>query len=195
MSDGLARVDRTTDAEDVVSRIAAANGPSERLDSPGMDADATRHRTIFFEVMADAGIDDQLAVALYESERDHRRNLWAEDAGVVLTELKARGFGIGIVSDIHFDIRTAFAEHGIAGLIDAFSLSYEVGAQKPSARIYQHALDSLGSPASETLMVGDRAVPDGGAVDHGLTVLLLPALQRPSDLRLGSVRDLAVGGR
>ncbi|MFE6736985.1 HAD family hydrolase [Microbacterium sp. NPDC057650] len=190
VTDGLLRADRTADIDAIIARIDEADGPEHRLDTPGMDADRDLHEHIFFEVMADAGIDPALAAALYASESDPARNPWAADAAPTITALKARGVLIGVVSDIHFDIRQAFATVGLRNEIDAFALSYEVGAQKPSAEIYQYALESLGVPASEALMVGDRAHPDGGAVEHGMTVLLVPPLQSPEDQRLGRMFNL-----
>lgn len=80
--DGLARVDRDEDVNDLVDRIARANGPEDRLDTPGMDADREMHARCFFEVMADASVDSELAAALYASEGDHRRNFWADRRGV-----------------------------------------------------------------------------------------------------------------
>jgi hypothetical protein len=46
-------------------------------------------------------------------------------------------------------------------------------------------------------MVGDRARPDGGAVDAGLVTLLLPTLSRSTDRRLHRVLALcaSVSGR
>ena len=58
--------------------------------------------------------------------------------------------------------------------VDAYSLSFEIGAQRPDPAVFTHALTALGVTASETRMVGDRSVPDGGAVEHGITALLLP---------------------
>ena len=39
-------------------------------------------------------------------------------------------------------------------------------------------------------MVGDRARPDGPAVEQGITTLLLPALQHPGQRRLHHVLAL-----
>lgn len=81
--DGLGRCDREADAalvDELVIRIAESNGPGDRLDTPGMDADRTFHRKISLGVLADAGIDDELAEAIYESESDWRQNPFPVDA-------------------------------------------------------------------------------------------------------------------
>lgn len=159
-----------------------------------MDADPALHKRSFFEVLSDAGVDTELASALYESESDFQRNAWAVDAASTIRALKSDGVLVGVVSDIHFDIRPSFDAEGLGSEIDVFALSYEVGAQKPSAEIYDFALNVLDLSASEVLMVGDRAHPDGGAVEHGISVLLVPPLQAPEHQRLGRVLDLALDG-
>lgn len=100
---------------------------------------------------------------------------------------------MGVISDIHFDIRPAFAAEGLSDAVDGYALSFEVGAQKPSAVIYRHALKMLEVTPSQALMVGDRAVPDGGAVEHGLNVLLVPPLEHPGQRRLHRVCELVLG--
>ena len=57
--------------------------------------------------------------------------------------------------------------------------------------MFQHALAVLGTQAHETLMVGDRARPDGPAVEQGITTLLLPPLEHPGQRRLHPVLALA----
>ena len=95
-----------------------------------------------------------------------------------------------MTGDIHFDIRPVFAAVGLGRSIDSYSRSFEVGAQKPDRAIYQHALRGLGQLAEQVLMVGDRAAPDGRAVEHGIPTLLLPPLLSPQDERLSLVLDL-----
>lgn len=50
----------------------------------------------------------------------------------------------------------------------------QVGAQKPDARLFHHALAGVGTEPSRTLMVGDRPETDGGAARIGMPVLLVP---------------------
>ncbi len=112
VGDALRRLGREEAADivaDVAARIEQANGPEDRMDAPGLDTDAARHRTAFMDVFSDAGIDVALAEALYASESDPARNHFAADAVRTVLELKAAGLAVGIVSDIHFDIRPAFA--------------------------------------------------------------------------------------
>ncbi|MBD3940427.1 HAD family hydrolase [Microbacterium sp. NEAU-LLC] len=191
--DGLRRASRPRSERDVrelVARILEANGTEDRFDTPGIDADAALHRRIYLEVLADAGIDAVLSEALYASESDPAFNPFASDAADTIRALVASGVRVGVVSDIHFDIRPAFVDVGLAALVEAYALSFEVGAQKPDPAIFAVALDALAVDAAETLMVGDRSRPDGGAVECGITTLLLPPLQGPRDERLGTVLGL-----
>lgn len=167
---------------------------SSRPRTPGMDADPFLHRRISLEVLTDAGLDAELAEAVYAAESDWRQNPFARDAGPTIRALAGAGMLIGIVSDIHFDIRPAFGELGVADAIASYSLSFEIGAQKPDAVMFDHALGALGVTASEALFVGDRSRPDGGAVEHGMVTLLLPSLTSVRDERLGSVTRLLLGG-
>uniref|UniRef100_UPI003B3BB23A HAD family hydrolase n=1 Tax=Pseudactinotalea sp. TaxID=1926260 RepID=UPI003B3BB23A len=93
-----------------------------------------------------------------------------------------------------------FASHQLpdgrswADLVHTWTLSFEVGLAKPDPAIFRTALDGLGLPASDVLMVGDRAGWDGAAVDVGMTTLLLPPLGDPAEERLHRVLDLVLPG-
>ena len=95
-----------------------------------------------------------------------------------------------MVSDIHVDIRPAFAAAGLGGAVDVFTLSFEQGVQEPDPRMFVRTLEALGVEPDDALMVGDRSRPDGAAVECGLTTLLLPPLAAPSDRRLHRVLAL-----
>ena len=149
-----------------------------------MDCDAGRHRATYFGVFADAGLDEELATALY-----------AVDAAPVLRAVAGHGIRIAVLSDIHFDLRPAFAAAGLGGVVDAYVLSFEHGVQKPDPAIFELALAGLGTGPERTLMVGDRSGPDGGAVGLGLPTLLLPTLIDPGQQRLHlAARLLGVPG-
>ena len=79
---------------------------------------------------------------------------------------------------------------GVVDAIDSYSLSYEVGAQKPDPAIYEHAVDALGVAPMDAVMIGDRSGPDGVAVEHGSPTLLLPPLRSRTVERLDLVLKL-----
>jgi len=47
--------------------------------------------------------------------------------------------------------------------------------RRADPRLFQIALQALSAGPAETLMVGDRASRDGGAVRVGITTLILPS--------------------
>ena len=96
------------------------------------------------------------------------------DTEEILRELHARGIRAGVVSNIATDLRPLFTRHGLAKYVTSFTLSFEVGAVKPDARIWSAALTALDATPDTTLMVGDHPASDGGAAAVGITSLILP---------------------
>ncbi len=190
---GLLTVGRTADpgeVERVATAISTANGEADRLDAPGVDSDADLHRRTYLGVLADAGLDDELAEALYAVESDPARNRFADDVAETLAALSAHGIEIAVVSDIHVDLRPTFDAAGLTSFVDVFTLSFELGVQKPDPVVFTRTLGALGVTAAEALMVGDRPGPDGGAVEQGIPTLLLPPLRQVTDRRLHHVLTL-----
>ncbi|WP_447003391.1 HAD family hydrolase [Saccharothrix isguenensis] len=157
-----------------------------RLDAPGMDTDPDLHREACYAAFLAAGFDPVLADSLYAVECDPAFNPFAVDAGPTLRELRARGVRIGVLSDIHFDIRPAFGDLPV----DSFVLSFEHGLAKPDPAIFRLALDELGAEPEEVLMVGDRSTHDGAGVEAGMPTLLVPPLRDVNDARLHLVTAL-----
>lgn len=178
----------------VVAAIQRADGAENRLDAPGVDSDAALHRRTYLDVFADAGLDAELAEALYAVESDPGRNRFAVDVLDTLRALRTRGIRIAVVSDIHVDLRPAFDAAGLGGLVDVFTLSFEQGVQKPDPLMFTRTLDALDVGPEEALMVGDRSRPDGAAVESGIPTLLVPPLRDPTDRRMHHVVKLCGTG-
>ena len=70
--------------------------------------------------------------------------------------LRARGIKVAIVSNCDEQGRGLLDWLGVTPLADALVLSCEVGAAKPSARIFQRALQALGVSAGAALFVDDN---------------------------------------
>lgn len=138
-----------------------------------------------------AGIDNELADALYGLLGQPSFHARYPDAKGVLRALHAAGIRIGVVSDIHVDLREHGAEFGFDSFIDAWALSFELGVQKPDLRIFESALAELGCQPEQALMVGDQASRDGAAAELGLTCLILPAPAEVADRELERVLHLA----
>jgi putative hydrolase of the HAD superfamily len=79
-----------------------------------------------------------------------------DDVLPFMAGLRARGIKIAIVSNCDEQARGLLGWLGVTPLADALILSCEVGAAKPSARIYQRALQALGVTAEAALFVDDN---------------------------------------
>jgi HAD superfamily hydrolase (TIGR01549 family) len=192
VQEGLRRAGRQPSEEDakaIFEKIHRA--PSfGLLSAEDIDSDAAVHRDAYAQIFRDAGLDQDLARELYAVESDADYNPLAADVGAVFQEIKRRDVRIGVISDIHFDIRPAFDRAGLLPLIELFVLSFEHGVQKPQPDIFQVALDALRLDPGDVLMVGDRAAYDGAAVQLGVVSLLLPPLRSVADVRLHLVTAL-----
>ncbi|MGH3988202.1 MAG: HAD family hydrolase [Pseudonocardiaceae bacterium] len=194
----IGRDGSSSEADEVLKLLRAAD--STAVDSSAIDTDPALHRAAFFSWFAEAGLDGPLSEALYAVESDVALNPFANDVGRLLRALRRAGVRVGILSDIHVDLRPAFARHHNADgstwadLVDAWVLSFELGVAKPNPKIFAIALERLGLPAHEVLMVGDRGAWDGAAAEAGITTLILPPLRAVDEERLNRVLDLAIPG-
>lgn len=152
----------------------AANDPAVMAAGLRADASTEAHRAAALLHFRTAGLDEALALAIYERDGAFDASFPYSDAPAVLRHLKAKGCRIAILSDIHYDLRPIFHHYGLDGLIDAWALSYEHGWVKPEPDAFLTALRLLHLEPSAALMVGDRAGRDGGAAAIGMPALLLP---------------------
>jgi HAD superfamily hydrolase (TIGR01493 family) len=144
------------------------------------------HREAYLHVLRESGLTDDHAESLYGLLIDPMNWTPYPDTAAVLQGLHRQGLKTAVVSNIAFDVRPAFESLGAAEFVDAFVLSFEIGAMKPDAVIFQAALDGLGVAAERALMVGDSDEADGGARALGCGFTLvdpLPTAERPDGLR------------
>lgn len=151
------------------------------------DKSAELHRAAYTGLSRQVPLPDPaLHDALYD--RHMRPAAWSPypDAPHVLSTLGERGVRVGVVSNIGWDLRPVFREHGLDAYVDTYVLSYEHGVQKPDPRLFSTACEALGADPRATLMVGDSRPADGGAAALGCSVYFvdhLPAAERPDGLR------------
>ncbi|MET7771487.1 HAD family hydrolase [Nocardia sp. NPDC005366] len=176
--EALRRVGRDYDDHAVTTVLRAIQTPESlrRMRSPQGNTSAERHRDTYYGVFTAAGLDSELADELWAVESDPAYNRFAVDAAETFASLAKRGCKIGVLSNIHFDIRPVFERARLLDSVDAFVLSCEHGIQKPDPAIFHLALEELGTGPECTLMVGDRPSRDGVAVDIGMSTLLVPTL-------------------
>jgi putative hydrolase of the HAD superfamily len=150
------------------------------------DESAESHRAAYTGLSRQVPLPDPgLHDALYE--RHKSPTAWAPypDAAEVLRTLRDRGIGVGVVSNIGWDLRPVFRAHGLDAYVDAYVLSYEHGVQKPDPRLFKIACEALGADPRRVLMVGDSRAADGGAAALGCRVHFvdhLPVTHRPDAL-------------
>src|SRR5690606_23657003 len=105
------------------------------------------------------------------------------------------GVRIGILSNCGWDLRPAFHRAGLSEFVDSWTLSFEHGRQKPDPELFRIACAALGVCPEETLMVGDDASTDTGALAVGMPVFLLPpAPPFPAPRGLGLIPQLFASG-
>jgi 2-haloacid dehalogenase len=82
--------------------------------------------------------------------------------------------------------RPRFARSALNGYFAGLVISEEVGAAKPSARIFDVAFEQMGHPGrEEVLMVGDSLTSDiRGGVDYGIDTCWFNPGRRPRDPEL-----------
>jgi HAD superfamily hydrolase (TIGR01509 family) len=134
------------------------------------------HREAYLHVLRESGLPDHHAEALYDRVIDTSSWTPYPDTAEVLKSLHRKGIKTAVVSNIAWDVRPAFAAIGAAEYVDEFVLSFEVGAVKPDAAIFETALDRLGVDAAHAVMVGDSDEADGGARAVGCGFILVDPL-------------------
>lgn len=183
---------KTVRALEAVGALPGGDHPP-RVPADLAEAWATRDVSAALHRAAYTGLVRQVALpgtGLHEALYDRHMvpAAWAPypDAAEVLRALRERGIGVGVVSNIGWDLRPVFREHGLDPYVDAYALSYEHGIQKPDPRLFAAACELLGADPRDTLMVGDNRHADGGAAALGCGVHFvdhLPVTERPDGLR------------
>ena len=120
-----------------------------------------------------------------------------------LAALRTLGVPLAIVCDVGFtpssELRLHLEHHGLLGYFEAWAFSDEVGVYKPDKRIFEHAMNGLGSPdPARCAHVGDRRRTDiAGAQALGMLAVRLTTVfdddadQGPSgDAVVNSYEDL-----
>lgn len=157
------------------------------------DRSAGQHRAAYTALSRRVPLPDPaLHDALYDRHMTPAAWTPYPDAAEVLRTLRERGIGVGVVSNIGWDLRPVFRAHGLDAYVGTYVLSYEHGIQKPDPRLFAVACATLGADPGDVLMVGDSRHADGGAAVLGCAVHFvdhLPAADRPDALL--PVLDLA----
>ncbi len=106
----------------------------------------------------------------------------------LLRYLKGKGVKTGIISNFQHapHVRKVLRRNGLLKILDAVVISGEVHAKKPDPRIFEYALERLGTKPETTLFVGDDPERDiRGAASVGMRTRLF---QNGSSL-FGSLKE------
>lgn len=200
----LGRIATHTGRAEAVAEPAALAAVVDELDEAiarpdilaqqqGRDTSVAAHRRAMFAWFAAVEFLRGHEEAAYDIMTDAESWHPYPDTEPVLRALRARGIPIGIVSDFAWDLRVHLDRHGLADLIDAVTLSYEVGYEKPDPRIFLKACGDLGVDPRATLMVGDNPVRDGGASAVGIRAFIMSAEHRTGERGLRQILSLVDG--
>lgn len=171
-------------------------GKTQGEHAKGRDLSRAAHRQVWTGLFGRAnvrlpGIDQ----VLYDRVMD--ASVWRPypDTAPTLRSLRSREIRIGVVSNHAFDLRPFFREFDLAGYIDAYALSYEIGVAKPARRIFTEACRMLRVEPLNALMVGDDAASDGGARAAGLQAYILPPYPHGTTRGLDRVLNIVDASR
>jgi len=104
------------------------------------------------------------------------------DAVATLQKLKKAGYATGILSNGSPDMLTAAVNNsGLAKLLDEVMSVEDVGIFKPSARVYQMAVDRMGVLPRQICFVSANAWDASGAADFGFQVAHLNRFGQPAE--------------
>lgn len=160
------------------------------------DLDPVAHRDLFAAMIRRLPLPAPVAPDVVDALYATQFAAWHAyaDAAPTLRALRALGVRTAAVSNICHDVRPLLAREGLLDLFDAVVLSFQVGAVKPDAAIFDAALAALGVERRAALMVGDSVEADGGAARHGIRALVLPRTSGPEH-GLGAVVGLVRASR
>jgi HAD superfamily hydrolase (TIGR01509 family) len=193
--DGIEVDEREVDGHvqaELMRRLTAPTGRSVEMTPEAYHAWVNRdlephlHREAYLHVLRESGLADHHAETLYDRVIDPSSWTPYPDTADVLKSLHRQGIKTAVVSNIAFDVRPAFEAIGADEHVDEVVLSFEVGAVKPDAAIFETALARLGVDAAHAVMVGDSDEADGGARAIGCGFALvdpLPTVERPDGLK------------
>ena len=102
--------------------------------------------------------------------------VWRLEPGALelLQDLRRAGYRLGIISNFDLRLHDILRQVGVLDLFEQIVVSSQVGAEKPSPRIFEEALRRFAVEPVELLHVGDEEKADGdGARALGIQAFIL----------------------
>jgi putative hydrolase of the HAD superfamily len=147
------------------------------LDEPGY------HRARLTDALEPWCVPDDALVARYvelkrRTTTEVRR---ARGAAGAVAAVRAAGLRVGVLTNGMTDLqRGKLRRIGLAGAVDVFATSQDVGAVKPEAEAFAAVAGRLGVAPHEAAMIGDNPVNDiAGALGAGWAAAVLVAVDPP----------------
>jgi HAD superfamily hydrolase (TIGR01493 family) len=159
------------------------------------DLDPALHEEAYLEVLRQSGVSGPQAGRLYARLVDPLAWTPYPDTAAVLKLLDSHRIPVAVVSNIAFDLRPSFTQHGWDRYVSAFALSFEIGSMKPDRGIFDWTFERLGVAPESVLMVGDSPENDGAATGFGCRFALvdpLPTGER-RDALTAALREHGIG--
>jgi len=132
--------------------------------------------TCFEAICGDLGVTDYAPAAALRLERLRALLVPRPDAVATLTELRERGFKLGVISNASSELSALWVESEFEPLFDAVLFSADERMMKPDRRLYERTAELLGVAAEECMFVGDGAYRElQGAAAAGMSPVLIRA--------------------
>ena len=130
-----------------------------------------------FEAMCgELGVTDYSQAMTMRLERLRGLLVPRADAVATLTELRRRGFGLGMISNASSEMSALWVESELEPCFDAVLFSADERMMKPDRRLYLRMAELLGVEPEECVFVGDGAYRElQGAAAAGMNPVLIRA--------------------
>ncbi len=184
--DLLARFIRERGHDVDASRVAAAEAAlakplgemflERKLWSVSTESSRSFWTALYERFAAELGLDHDggLPGHLYDMFRMPEHYALFDDALPALRELRATGYRIGIVSNFEAWLEGLLTSLEVMPFLDALVVSGVEGVEKPDPKIFEIALERIGTAAERTVYVGDSPEFDvAPALELGMRPLLI----------------------
>jgi putative hydrolase of the HAD superfamily len=159
---------------------AAWKMASRLPDVPGPRPDDGRSwwREVVLETLENARVEVEPFNDFFDAVYQEFANpgVWRLEPGALelLQDLRSAGFRLGIISNFDLRLHEILKHVGVLELFEHIVVSSQVGAEKPSPRIFAEALRRFAVEPAELLHVGDDEITDGvGARTAGIRTFIL----------------------
>jgi len=135
-------------------------------------------------------LSQKLFESLYQRFTD--RAVWRvyDDVRPTLKRLRQRGYRLAVISNWDERLKPLLIDLQLSDYFETIVVSVDVGATKPSPKIFDHTLAVLNLPATAVLHVGDSVDEDiVGPQQCGISALLLDRTGKSTN-SLSSLKDL-----